>query len=112
MPSTVNEPKDGSLLPKQPEAAGGKYRLWPTLAKRLKAKPTYPPEELFKMPSYKKDVILLNPYLYRGAIIESLNAAKDKINSLKNDLGHEIRQKRSDIYDALVNEAANRHISK
>jgi hypothetical protein len=108
---TWREPAGGAnFLPEPPESASGKYRLLPMLGRLLpKAKPTYPPEELFKMPKYSEKVVA--PAFAKVAFNEAKNSVKN-IKDKANDIGNEIQYKCSSLYDALVNEAANRHLSK
>jgi hypothetical protein len=76
-----------------------------------------PPKQTIPMPkmdpkeTYKRLRKIFAPFGVQ-AIVHGTEDTKDKINSLRNDLEHEIQQKRSDIYDALINEATNRYLSK
>jgi hypothetical protein len=77
------------------------------------------PPKLPKLPSYKDALTFKNlasavftPYVSKLITGELLKETKEKYNNLKNNIQSEIQYKRSNIYDALINEAANRELSK
>jgi hypothetical protein len=93
------------MLPVPQEA-----RRLPMPPRRVPVPKPKPPIIFKKLPSYK-ELILLNPYigdLIKNEAFNAAKAAKDKLN----DIGNEIQYRRSNICDALINEAANRHLSK
>jgi hypothetical protein len=102
-------PSLGSDTP--PEECGGGLPMLDGEARFLPRLPRMPVPKGWitkEHPSYKKDVILLNPYIYRSAIVEGLKYAKDKYNDLQNEASYRM----SNLSENLINEAANRHLSK
>jgi hypothetical protein len=84
------------------------------LRRLIKAKPAqYPPPKPFEMPKYSKYVVI-PPILdvLKNEAIGKAKQTKQAIGNKINDLENEIGLKYRDFNDKLINEAANRYISK